>query len=982
MKLFPKLILAFSVAAMICSAFGLAIVRAVDAAAEESARATAERVEASTVSTRAVVRDALTALRADTSEAAAEARAILAATPAPATVDDHAAAREALAPARHYGLALLVVPFALALGLGVVISQTLGRRLRRIAERARAIGDGDLTARISDASADEVGEVARTLDETAGALAKSMVSQAHLTAIIESIPDPFGVVDGEGNVVRVNRAAAAIFERDAEDVVGMPAVDLFTSQPEEVMAFGMALSGNDFVTGLESHFRRPSGERVPVRLSAAKLPANGEERGGLVLLAQDITEVHQTHEALIAAKEAAEEANQAKSEFLANMSHEIRTPLNGVIGMTGHLLDTDLTEEQREFAAVIRSSGEALLGVINDVLDFSKIEAGMLELEAQPFDVRTCAEDALDLVAYRASEKGLDLAYEIHEDVPARVVGDATRLRQVLVNLLANAVKFTEAGEVVLEIVPCDPDAVPAHVRRLDDCEAGLHLSVRDTGIGIAPDRLEALFDPFTQADTSTTRKYGGTGLGLTISRSLVDAMGGRIWAESTPGRGTTFHVAVPAEAVPGAQPARACDGIAALRGQGLLIVDDNATNRRILQVQAEKWGLVPTVTASAAEALAAVDGGATFAAAVLDYQMPDVDGAELARALHARLPALPLVVLSSMHQAPDVPPGLLAATLPKPIKPGQLCRAIVGAVEPVGPAEQPAPSPAPLATVTPLPMPDDDLVSPLRILLAEDNAVNQRVLTLTLRRAGYRNDVVTDGDEVLPALRCAAGAGRPYDVVFLDLRMPRVDGIEAGRIVRASDVPQPRIIAMTADVTAAKREACFAAGFDGFLGKPLDREALVRVLTDIERAVHGSAPGPEAPEPESEPTAFPTLADMASGDRDLFLSLLADARDEIDSGLQAAKVALRGEDLREAGRHVHTLKSVAGLLDATELYSLCAVAQDAADEGSLVKAVQAFLPLYAHAQGTIEALDAALPSSAPPVRAALSAIPVTESMT
>ena len=982
MKLFPKLILAFSVAALICSALGLAIVRSVDAAAEESARATVQRVESSTEPTRAVVREALTVLRADTSETAAAARAILASTPAPAAADDLAAARAALAPARRYGLALLVVPFLLALGLGVLISQTLGRRLRRIAEGARAIGAGDLSARIDDTSADEVGEVARTLDETAAALAMSMVSQAHLDAVIESIPDPLGVIDGEGTVLRVNRAAAEVFERDVDEIIGQPALDFFASQPEEVMAFGMALSGSEAVTGLESTFLRPSGDRVPVRLSAAKLPADDDGRGGLVIVAQDVTEVHQTHEALVAAKEAAEDANQAKSEFLANMSHEIRTPLNGVIGMTGHLLDTDLSDEQREFASTIRSSGEALLAVINDVLDFSKIEAGMLELEAQPFDVRTCAEDALDLVAYRASEKGLNLAYEIHDGVAARVVGDATRLRQVLVNLLANAVKFTEAGEVVLEVAPCDPDAVPDHVARLDGCEAGLHLSVRDTGIGIAPDRLEALFDPFTQADTSTTRKYGGTGLGLTISRSLVDAMGGRIWAESVPGRGTTFHVAVPAEAVPGAVPAKTCDGIAALEGRGLLVVDDNETNRRILQVQAEKWGLVPTVASSATEALAVVDGGAAFAAAVLDYQMPDIDGAELARALHARRPELPLVILSSMHQAPDVPPGVLAASLAKPIKPGQLCRAIVDAVGPAEePAEEPAAPPVPLATVTPPPMHDDDLPSPLRVLLAEDNTVNQRVLSLTLRRAGYRNDVVADGDEVLPALRRAAAAGRPYDVVFLDLRMPRMDGIEAGRLVRAADVPQPRVIAMTADVTAAKREACFAAGFDGFLGKPLDREALIRVLADIERAVHGSATAPEAPAPEAEPTAFPTLAEMSSGDHDLFLSLLADARGEIHAGLQAAKAALRGEDLRTAGRHVHTLKSVAGLLDATELYALCATAQDAADAGSLVEAVQSFLPLYAHAQGTLEALDAALPSSEPPVYAALSAIPVTESM-
>ena len=980
MKLFPKLILAFCAAALVISAFGYAIVRSAD----DAASVVEDRLtEAGAGRADAAIARALAALEADTSAAAAEARAALgAARDRRPAADVHRSAWDALALVRRYGQALLVVPFGLALALGLIISKTLGQRLGRIARVVQAVGAGDLKSQIGDTSADEVGQLARTLDETTGALARSMVSQAHLDAIIESIPDPLGVADGEGRVVRINRAAAELFGRDAEAVVGSPAGDLFAEQREDVAAFFTALSGRDALTGLDSHFQRPDGERVPVRLSAARLPDGGGQRGGLVVVAQDVTEVRRTHEALVAAKEAAERANHAKSEFLANMSHEIRTPLNGVIGMTGHLLDTDLSDEQREFAAAVRSSGEALLGVVNDVLDFSKIEAGMLELEAQPFDVRACIEDALDLVAYRASEKGLNLAYDVGEGVPARVVGDATRLRQVLVNLLANAVKFTEAGEVVVEVEPCDPDAVPPHLRRLEGCETGLHLRVRDTGIGIAPGRLDAVFDPFTQADASTTRRYGGTGLGLTISRRLVDAMGGRIWAESVSGRGTTFHVAVPAEVVVSAAPTVPCDGIERLAGRGVLIVDDNATNRRILRAQAEAWGLVPTVVASADEARAAVAGGPPFAVAVLDLQTAGDDGpgaAGLARSLREVRPGLALVLLSPAHRVPAVPLGLSAGLVSRPLKPRQLCRAIVEAVGAAPVSDASGPPRRRVAAPVAAPRAADAPPSPLRILMAEDNAVNQRVIGLALQRAGFRHDVVADGDEVLPALRRAADAGRPYDVVLMDIRMPRVDGIDAGRAVRADDaLPQPRIVAMTADVTAAKREACFAAGFDGFLSKPLDREALVRVLSDIERATHGPAAAPPGAE-----TAYPRLAQMADGDARLLADLLADARAEITEGLAAIKAALRAEDLSTAARHVHTLKSVAGLLDAGELYALCEETQHAADAGRLVEAVHAFLPLHAHATQTVEALRAAPPASADPTApAALSAVGVSESTT
>ncbi len=377
--------------------------------------------------------------------------------------------------------------------------------------------------------------------------------------------------------------------------------------------------------------------------------------------------------------------------------------------------------------------------------------------------------------------------------------------------------------------------------------------------------------------------------------------------------------------------------------------------------------GLVPTVAASAAQALDAVDAGTPFAAAVLDFQMPDVDGGTLALAIRARRPALPLVVLSSMHQSPDVPPGLLAATLHKPVKPSHLARVLAEAVEE---AEAQVAAP-PLAPAPEAP------ASGLRILVAEDNPVNQRVVGLTLDRLGYRHDVVSDGDEVLPALRRAAGAGRPYDVVLMDLRMPRMNGLDATREVREADgLPQPRVIAMTADVTADRRETCVAVGMDGFLGKPLDRAALDRVLGDVDAAAPALPvvdPEPAPPEPALpaadleltvEQVVFPTMSEMASGEPALLLGLLADARDEIADELSRIKTALRADDLKAAGRGSHSLKTIAGLLDADGLLAHCAATQDAADAGSLGDAVRAFLPLYASAQDTLTSLDALLPST------------------
>jgi PAS domain S-box-containing protein len=753
-------------------------------------------------------------------------------------------------------------------------------------------------------------------------------------ALVETSPVAIATLDLEGKVVGWNPGAERLFGYAPAAAIGRALEDLVATPEmrEEVRAsFRQGLRG-ERLRAITRRMRK-DGSLVDVEISAMPVVVDGAQVG-FIAIYHDITELLRAHRE-------AEAANEAKSAFLATMSHEIRTPMNAVIGMSGLLLNTHLTDEQHEFAEVIRQSGDALLTVINDILDFSKIEAGRLELEAQPFDLRECVESALDLVATRAAEKGVDLAYLIGDGTPAAIVGDVTRLRQILLNLLSNAVKFTERGEVVLSVGG----------RRLETAEDQheLTFSVRDTGIGIPPDRLGRLFQSFSQIDASTTRRYGGTGLGLVISQRLTELMGGRIGVTSEVGAGSDFRFTIRAAVaeVP-VPPRRDLSGVQpTLRGKRVLVVDDNATNRRILTSHLDVWGMPARATGSPREALAWIQAGEPYDVAVLDMHMPEMDGVALARAIrqHPAGTALPLILFTSLgrREARAEEEGF-AAYLHKPIKPSQLFDALVSVL-----GERPVHVQARGVARSEI---DAGLAGrhPLRILLAEDNVVNQKVALRLLGQMGYRADVAGNGLEAIDAIE-----RQTYDVVLMDVQMPELDGFGASReISRRWPGDRPRIVAMTANAMQGDRELCEAAGMDDYVAKPIRVEELVAALDRCRRradpvtrgvptvTVAAAAPGP-APLASGGTAASldPAVVEgLAATMGSAFIAELIDTfGDDARALIAALRSALAGSDLDAFRRAAHSLKSTSETLGATGLAGMARELETMARGGSIAGA-------------------------------------------
>ncbi len=743
-------------------------------------------------------------------------------------------------------------------------------------------------------------------------------SEERFRSLFEEAPVAYHEIDSQGIVRRVNRAECELLGIEPTEILGQPVWEFVAPEEREISreAVRRKISGEQPLASFQREYVRRDGVRLILEIHENLIRDSQGAAVGIRSALLDITERKRAELEAARARDAALESTRLKSEFVANMSHEIRTPMNAIIGMTGLLLDTALTPQQREYVETVRNSSHALLAIVNDILDFSKIEAGKMTFETQDFDLRETVEGAVELLAARAQAKGLELAAWVGADLPTAVRGDPGRLRQVLANLVSNAVKFTEGGEVV----------VRATKESETDTRVVVRLAVRDTGIGITPEGERRLFQAFTQAD-STTRKYGGTGLGLAISKQLIEGMGGEIAVESAPGKGSTFWCRVPLEKQAAAVAAD-FSARAELAGVRALVVDDSATNREILIHQLASWSVRAEGAAGGAEALAMLQreaaGKDLYKIAILDMQMPEMDGLALARAIQA-VPALSstrLVMMSSLAQRIEsemMQAAGIAACLTKPVKQSALLDCLVTILQEgraVGEARRAAPR---IERQAPSPAKRKHF----RVLVVEDNSVNQKVALLQLQKLGYEADAVGNGIEAIAAL-----ARIPYNLILMDCQMPEMDGFAATAEIRRREGPMQHvpIIAMTASAMASDREKCLGAGMDDYISKPIKLEHLAAVLARWDAPLDSSViEGLRRLGGENRPSPLRALIG-------LFLT-------ETPRTLAALRQAVAEGNAKNLRKAAHTLKSSSGSLGARRMHVLCARLEALASSGTVVGA-------------------------------------------
>jgi PAS domain S-box-containing protein len=790
-------------------------------------------------------------------------------------------------------------------------------------------------------------------------------SEERFRLLFDEAPVAYHEIDAQGIVGRVNQTECQMLGVEPDKIIGRPIWEFVSPDQQEASRESLhrKITQGQVIAPFEREYVLADGRRRIQEIHESLIHDARGNVTGIRSAMLDITDRKQAEERLKeyaaelklanekqqglltdlqAAKIRAEAATHAKSDFLANMSHEIRTPMNAIIGMTELALYTKLSEEQREYLNTVKQSAGALLTLLNDILDFSKIEAGRLELESIDFNLRDSLGSTLSTLALRAEQKGLELAGDIQADVPEVLVGDPGRLRQVIVNLVGNAIKFTERGEVV----------VRAQVERLLAGVVQLHFSVSDTGIGILADKRRMIFDAFAQADTSTTRHYGGTGLGLTIAAQLVELMGGRIWVESQVGKGSTFHfTAMFGRATEAAvRPAR---DLVSLENLRVLVVDDNATNRRILEEMLKNWRMRPAAASSGPEALAALEqagaAGEPFALVLLDAMMPEMDGFELAERIRNRkdLAGATLMMLSSAGQGRDASRCReigVAAYLTKPVQHSALLDAImmslgVGATR-KGQALPVAPAP--------------EVNRRLCILLAEDNAVNQRVALRFIERWGHEVVIVMNGKEALDAMN-----ERPFDLVLMDVQMPELGGFDATRAIRGREKQTGGhlpIVAMTAHAMKGARERCLEAGMDGYISKPVQAEELARVIGEVVSQPVGASPAP-LPAIDSATIDLPALMARLRGDIGLLkelADLFATENRKISKEIESA---VARKDAPAVQNAAHALKGAVGNFLAKDAVQAAEQLEDLAHTGDLGGAAQAI----ARVNAAISRLQAAL---------------------